>query len=133
MRDAEGFDHVAKRDAAVEALLIDEETRNDFQVKARQVRKLFKAMLPNPKAAAQQCNVAAIRVLAERIHEVTKPPTPDIDAVADTVDALLDRSVGAEEYVIRAAAEGTQPDPTRPPDRPVTDRLRRPRGETCRA
>ena len=111
MRDAEGFDHVARRDAAVEALLVDEETRNDFQVKARQVRKLFKALLPNPKAAAQQRNVAAIRVLAERIHEVTKPHTPDIEAVADAVDALLDRSVGAEEYVIRAAAEGIQPDP----------------------
>ncbi|MEI2819949.1 MAG: type I restriction enzyme endonuclease domain-containing protein [Marmoricola sp.] len=111
LRDAEGFDHIAKRDAAVEALLIDEETRSDFQVKARQVRKLFKALLPNPKAAAQQRNVAAIRVLAERIREVTTPPAPDIDAVADAVDALLDRSVGAEEYVIRAAAEGTRPDP----------------------
>ena len=111
MRDAEGFDHIAKRDAAVEALLFDEETRNDFTGKARQVRKLFKALLPNPKAAAQQRTVAAIRVLHERIVEVTRPPEADISAVADAVDALLDRSVGAEEYVIRAAAEGTNPDP----------------------
>lgn len=111
LRDAEGFDHVAKRDAAVEALLVSEQTRNDFTVKARQVRRLFKALLPNTKAAAQQRTVAAIRVLAERIHEVTKPPTPDIASVADAVDALLDRSVGAEEYVIRAAAEGSEPDP----------------------
>ena len=111
MRDAEGFDHVAMRDAAVEALLVDEETRNDFMGKARQVRKLFKALLPNPKAAAQQRTVAAIRVLAERIAEVTRPPQADISAVSDAVDALLDRSVGAEEYVIRAAADGTKPDP----------------------
>lgn len=111
LRDAEGFDHVAKRDAAVEALLVSEQTRNDFTVKARQVRRLFKALLPNTKAAAQQRTVAAIRVLAERIHEVTRPPTPDIASVADAVDALLDRSVGAEEYVIRAAAEGSEPDP----------------------
>lgn len=111
MRDAEGFDHIAKRDAAVEALLVDEETRNDFIVNARQVRKLFKALLPNPKAAAQQRTVAAIRVLHERILEVTRPPEADIATVADAVDALLDRSVGAEEYVIRAAAEGTSPDP----------------------
>ncbi|WP_457207198.1 type I restriction endonuclease subunit R [Nocardioides sp. P5_C9_2] len=111
MRDAEGFDHVAKRDAAVEALLVDEETRTDFQQKARQVRKLFKALLPDPTAAAQQRNVAAIRVIAERIAQVTRPPEADIGAVTDAVDALLDRSVGAEEYVIRAAAEGTKPDP----------------------
>lgn len=111
MRDAEGFDHIAKRDSAVEALLVDEETRNDFTVKARQVRKLFKALLPNPKAAAQQRTVAAIRVLHERIAEVTRSPAADISVVADAVDALLDRSVGAEEYVIRAAAEGMNPDP----------------------
>jgi len=111
MRDADGFDHIAKRDAAIEALLVDEETRNDFIVRARQARKLFKALLPNPKAAAQQRTVAAIRVLHERIVEVTRPPEADISAVADAVDALLDRSVGAEEYVIRAAAEGTNPDP----------------------
>lgn len=111
MRDAEGFDHIAKRDAAVEALLIDEGTRTDFQQKARQTRKLFKALLPNPQAAAQQRNVAAVRVVAERIAEVTRPPEADLSAVTDAVDALLDRSVGAEEYVIRAAAEGIKPDP----------------------
>ena len=111
MRDAQGFDHIAKRDAAVEALLVDEETRADFTVKARQARKLLKALLPNPKAAAQQRTVAAIRVLHERIIEVTRPPAADISGVEDAVDALLDRSVGAEEYVIRAAAQGRNPDP----------------------
>ncbi|MDX2377771.1 type I restriction endonuclease subunit R [Microbacterium sp. LRZ72] len=111
MRDATGFDHIAKRDAAVEALLVDDETWNDFLVRARLIRRLFKALLPNPKAAAQQRSVAAIRVLAERITDVTKPPQPDISGVVDAVDALLDRSVGAEEYVIRAAAEGVTPDP----------------------
>ncbi|KRF19383.1 DEAD/DEAH box helicase [Nocardioides sp. Soil797] len=111
MRDAEGFDHVAQRDKVVEALLVDEDTYSHFLQQARQVRKLFKALLPDPSAAAQQRNVAAIRVVAERIAEVTKPPAADIGAVTDAVDALLDRSVGAEEYVIRAAAEGSQPDP----------------------
>ena len=36
---------------------------------------------------------------------------PDVEAIADAVDALLDRSIGAEEYVIRAAAEGSEPEP----------------------
>ena len=111
MRDAEGFAHVAARDAATEALLVSEDVWGDFMARARQVRKLFKALLPNPAAARQQRTVAAIRVLAERIVDVTRPPHPDISAVADAVDDLLDRSVGAEEYVIRAAAEGVNPDP----------------------
>lgn len=42
---------------------------------------------------------------------MTRPPLADIAAVSDAVDALLDRSVGAEEYAIRAAADGTKPDP----------------------
>ncbi len=55
--------------------------------------------------------MAVIRILAERIEDAARSPYPDITAVADAVDALLDRSVGAEEYVIRAAAEGIEPDP----------------------
>ena len=43
--------------------------------------------------------------------DLSRPPAADLDDVVDAVDALLDRSVGAEEYVIRAAAEGSEPDP----------------------
>lgn len=42
--------------------------------------------------------------------DTARPPAADLDEVADAVDELLDRSVGAEEYVIRAAAEGSEPD-----------------------
>lgn len=109
--DASGFDYIVQRDAAVEALLVSEAVRNEFGVKARLVRTLFKALLPNVKAAAHQRMVAAVRGLHERILDVTRAPSADISAVRDAVDALLDRSVGAEEYVIRAAATGARPDP----------------------
>jgi len=111
LRAASGFAFIALRDAAVEALLADEEVRTEFLAAARQARKLFKAVLPDPAASAHQATVAVIRVLAERIADVSRSPQADIDEVTDAVDALLDRSVGAEEYVIRAAAEGVEPDP----------------------
>ncbi len=111
LRDAEGFDFVAELDAAVEKLLCSSQTRIDFQMKARTVRRIFKALLPDPKAIAQKRNVAAIRALAERITEMTRPPQADLGELKDAVDALLDRSVGAEEYLIRAVAEGIQDDP----------------------
>ncbi|MDQ6927817.1 MAG: DUF3387 domain-containing protein, partial [Actinomycetota bacterium] len=111
LRDAHGFEHIALRDAAVEAVLADEEQRVAFLALARQVRKLFKALLPDPAAAAQQSTVAAIRVLAERLLDLARTPAADLDTISDAVDELLDRSVGAEEYVIRAAAEGSEPDP----------------------
>jgi type I restriction enzyme R subunit len=108
---ASGFTFIALRDAAVEALLADEEVRAEFLAAAGHARKLFKAVLPDPAAATYQSMVAVIRVLAERIADVSRPPQADIGKVTDAVDALLDRSVGAEEYVIRAAAEGIEPDP----------------------
>jgi type I restriction enzyme, R subunit len=111
LRLASGFAFIALRDAAVEALLVDEEVRAEFVSAARRARKLFKAILPDPAAAVHQPTVAVIRVLAERVEEAARPARADITAVADAVDALLDRSVGAEEYVIRAAAEGADPDP----------------------
>lgn len=111
MRAASGFAFIALRDAAVEALLIDEEVRTEFLAAARTARKLFKAILPDPAASTYQASVAVIRVLAERLADVARTPQADIESVTDAVDALLDRSVGAEEYVIRAAAEGVEPDP----------------------
>jgi type I restriction enzyme, R subunit len=111
LRTATGFEFIALRDAAVEALLIDDEVREAFLGSARRARKLFKAVLPDPVAASLQGTVAVIRVLAERILDLGRGERPDITDVSDAVDALLDRSVGAEEYVIRAAAEGVDSDP----------------------
>lgn len=111
LRAATGFEFIALRDASVEALLVDEEVREAFLACARRARKLFKAVLPDPVAAGLQGTVAVIRVLAERLLDLGQGERPDISDVADAVDALLDRSVGAEEYVIRAAAEGADPDP----------------------
>jgi type I restriction enzyme R subunit len=111
LRDASGFAFIALRDAAVETFLTDEELRLTFVSATRRARKLFKAILPDPAAATYQPVVAVIRVLAERVEDAGRPVRTDISAVTDAVDALLDRSVGAEEYLIRAAAEGTDPDP----------------------
>jgi type I restriction enzyme R subunit len=111
LRTATGFEFIALRDAAVEALLIDDEVREAFLGSARRARKLFKAVLPDPVAASLQGTVAVIRVLAERIMDLGRGERPDISDVSDAVDGLLDRSVGAEEYVIRAAAESVDSDP----------------------
>lgn len=111
LRAATGFAFIALRNAAVEALLADDEVRTEFLTAAGRARRLFKAVLPDPAASSHQATVAVIRVLAERISDLARPDPTDITAVVDAVDALLDRSVGAEEYVIRAAAEGLSPDP----------------------
>ncbi len=111
VRDATGFEHVSARAAAVEKLLVSGEVRSGFMARAAQVRRLFKALLPDRKAAQHQPTVAVIKALEGAINAVIRPSDADIDSLADAVDALLDRSVGAEEYIIRAAADGAQGDP----------------------
>ena len=105
---AEGFEFIALRDASVEALLIDSVTRRAYLERSDRVRRLFAAILPDPAAGPHARVVGVARNLAERIRSFDEPP--DVSQVAGAVNELLDRSVGAEEYVIRAAAEGAEED-----------------------
>ena len=106
MEAAQGFEFVALQKAAVEALLIDEQTRRRYVSLARQVRKTFKALLPDPEAMAVTHRVAVIRSIASKIESSSE--APDISSVMDSVSELLDRSVGAKEYIIRSA-DGAEP------------------------
>ena len=106
MEAAQGFEFVALQKAAVEALLIDEQTRRRYVSLARHVRKTFKALLPDPEAMAVTHRVAVIRSIASKIESSSE--APDISRVMDSVSELLDRSVGAKEYIIRSA-DGAEP------------------------
>jgi type I restriction enzyme R subunit len=105
---AEGFEFIALRDASVEALLVDDVTRRAYLERSDRVRRLFAAILPDPAAMAHVRVVGVARNLAETIRSLD--PAPDLSGVAGAVQELLDRSVGAEEYVIRAAAAGADAD-----------------------
>lgn len=87
--------------AAVEALLVDDVTRRSYIGLAREVRSIFKALMPDPAAQRMTHRVAVIRSLATKL--ASRSEAPDISAVMDSVNQLLDRSVGAEEYVLRAS------------------------------
>ncbi len=100
---AKGFEFIALQKSAVEALLVDDTTRRRYVSLARRVRTVFKALLPDPAAQAVTHRVAVIRSLAAKLESASE--VPDISGVMDSVSQLLDRSVGAEEYVIRAGGD----------------------------
>jgi type I restriction enzyme, R subunit len=100
---AKDFEFIALQKAAVEALLIDDATRRRYVSVARRVRTVFKSLLPDPAAQQATHRVAVIRSLAAKLESTTE--APDISDVMDAVSELLDRSVGAEEYVIRSAGD----------------------------
>ena len=98
---AQGFEFIALQQAAVEALLVDEQTRRQFVKLARRARKTFKALLPDPEAMAVAYRIAVIRTIAAKIESSSE--APDISGVMDSVSELLDRSVAAKEYIIPTA------------------------------
>lgn len=100
---ARGFEFIALQKAAVETLLVDDATRRRYVSLARRVRTIFKSLLPDPAAQQATHRVAVIRSLAAKLESITE--APDIDDVMDAVSELLDRSVGAEEYVIRSGGD----------------------------
>ncbi|MES9520638.1 HsdR family type I site-specific deoxyribonuclease [Streptomyces capoamus] len=100
---AKGFEFVALQKSAVEALLIDDATRRQYVSLAHQVRTIFKSLLPDPAAQAVTHRVAVIRSLATKLESASE--APDISDVMDSVGELLDRSVGAEEYLIRTGGD----------------------------
>jgi type I restriction enzyme, R subunit len=105
---ADGFEFIALRDASIEALLVDSTTRRGYLERADAIRRLFAAILPDPAAGEYSRLVGVARNLAEKLRSLDEPA--DLSAVSGAVSELLDRSVGAEEYVIRATAEGTDTD-----------------------
>jgi type I restriction enzyme R subunit len=107
---AEGFEFIALRDASVEALLIEEVTRRAYLELSDQVRRLFAAVLPDPAVGAHARLVGVARNLAAKIRSLDR--VPDLAGVTGPVRELLDRSVGAEDYVIRAAADGSEAGPS---------------------
>lgn len=103
LETAQGFEFVALQKAAVEALLVDEKTRREYVKLARRARGTFKQLLPDQAAMAVTHRVAVIRSIASKIESMSE--APDISGVMSSVSDLLDRSVGAKEYVIRTAGE----------------------------
>lgn len=101
IKAASGFEKVRLLDDAVEAILINDETKRRYLSLAADVLRLYKAILPDPSANEFTAVQAATAVIAEKIHSLT--PDPDISGVMGDVEYLLDKSVAAEGYVIREA------------------------------
>ena len=89
---------------AYDALVSPEETRKGFLRAAQAVSKVYKAVLPDERAAAVAPEAVLLATLARRIRDDVEGP--DVSAVMDKVEALLDRTISAEDY--RMSGDGPQ-------------------------
>ena len=97
---AAGFSREKLKNDAVEALLVDEPTRQKYRALARQVNKLYRAILPDPAGDQFQFIRKLIVVLSEKIDNILSPQV-DISTIIKQITGVLDESIAAESYVIR--------------------------------
>jgi type I restriction enzyme R subunit len=88
---------------AADALMVNDETKRRFMLHSGSVKKLFKAILPDPDANTYYDKYALYKVIAERIRVTVE--VADISEVIKEIDDLLDRSIEAEGYVIKEPHE----------------------------
>lgn len=94
-----GFERVKLRSDAVEAILVNEETKKEYLSMALIVHKLFKAILPDPVADELAPKIRLFDKIAEEIRSLETPA--DISRVMDKVEKLLDESIASEGYLIK--------------------------------
>jgi len=99
IKDAQGFEKVAKLDDAVEQLIANEETKNSFMSQARIVSRVYRAILPDPDANELAPDAVLISVIAQKIKALAPPV--DISDVMQQVEELLDRSIAPVPYIIK--------------------------------
>ena len=88
IKDAEGFMVVKRLDDAVDELVSNDEIKREYLSRAKQVDRLFHAILPDVAANEFGPDRKAIVVIAQKIISLTLPP--DITGVMGQVEDLLD-------------------------------------------
>lgn len=96
---ATAFERVKLIDDAVEAIIVNDDSRRDYLLLAASVARLYRAILPDPLAAGFAPFCTLLAVLAAKISSLT--PEVDISAVMGAVEDLLDRSIATQGYLIR--------------------------------
>lgn len=103
VEQAEGFYLVRSLDDAVNALVVDDETKRQYLLLADRVDLLFHAILPDFSANEFSPGRKTIVVLADKIRSLTAPA--DISGFMDKVDELLNRSIAPKGYTIEELSE----------------------------
>jgi len=83
---------------AVEAILINDDSKQRYLALTQNVNKLYKAILPDPAAGEFNPSLYAFAEITKRIKQLA--PHSDITEVKAAVEEILDRSIGTLTYTI---------------------------------
>jgi len=100
IKNTKGFDRINLLDNAVEAILSTDESKKKYLTLIEDVLKLYKAILPDPRANEQAQDVMVLLIIAKKIRSLF--PQTDITSVTGAIEQILDDSIAAEGYVINS-------------------------------
>jgi type I restriction enzyme R subunit len=89
--ESQGFERVKILDDAVDKVLIDDDVKNQFISLANDVRKYYKAILPDLQADRFRKYYELFRAIQDKIYSLS--PEVDISEVKEKLENLLDESV----------------------------------------
>ena len=89
---------------AVDRILVNDETKGDYLQRAGHISRLYKAILPDPAASDFNGICTLINIIAQKIKNLTPPPTDTTD-VMEQIEDLLDHSIIPTGYTIDADSE----------------------------
>ena len=85
-------------DDAIEAILVNDDSKQRCLALTQNVTKLYKAILPDPAAGEFNPNLYSFREISRRIRNLASPV--DISEVKAAVEEILDESISTLKYVI---------------------------------
>jgi type I restriction enzyme R subunit len=100
---ANGFDRIKLIDYAIDAILINDESKTKYLSMAGNVVRIYRAILPDPAANEFSPTQMLFAIIAEKIRSLA--PETDITDIMDSVENLLDDSIATEGYVIKERSD----------------------------
>jgi len=104
---SKGFSRIEQLDDAVEALIVSEEVKRKFLDLANLVYKLYKAMLPDPRAQNISGLVNPIKVVADKIRSLKAPI--EISTAFQEMEQILDHAIATDGYVVGGVNRSFEP------------------------
>ncbi|MBC2746524.1 MAG: type I restriction endonuclease subunit R [ANME-2 cluster archaeon] len=99
----DGFKRVKLLDNAVEAILINDDSKKKYLSLSVNVAKIYRAILPDPAANEFGPSQKLITIIAAKIRSLA--PKADISDIMGEVEELLDQSIATEGYIIQDPSE----------------------------
>jgi len=94
-----------KVDDAVEEVVINDQKKKEFITHVNVVDRLYKAILPDPKAEEFLPVRSALKAIKDRIKILGPDQNDDVSYLEDQIDEKLDDAIGTEPYRVDGVSE----------------------------